>query len=84
MASEDIKRKIKEIFGNKVPRMRSFKNEIIYGTWKALTYPNSPSEVLYTIMLFGARLYLWIRIYIDLHLKKSDFEEIWKRVETTK
>ena len=39
-------KQIKEIFGNKVPRMRSFKNEIIYGTWKALTYPKSPPEVL--------------------------------------
>jgi cellulose synthase/poly-beta-1,6-N-acetylglucosamine synthase-like glycosyltransferase len=77
-------KQIKEFLGDETPRMRSFKNEVIHGTWKALTYPNSPKEFYYTVVLFLARLYLWFKIYIDLHLKRLSFKEIWKRVETTK
>jgi cellulose synthase/poly-beta-1,6-N-acetylglucosamine synthase-like glycosyltransferase len=77
-------KQIKEIFGNNVPRMRTFKREIIDGTRKALAYPSSIKELLYTGMLFLARLYLWFRIYTDLYLKKSEFKDIWKRVESTK
>jgi len=77
-------KQIKEYFGDNIPRMRSFIREVVDGTGKALSYPNSPKEFFYTAMLFLARLYLWTKILIDLHLKKKDFKEIWKRVETTK
>ena len=75
---------IKEYFSENFPRMRTFKNEAFYGTLKALSYPKSFKEFCYTIVLFIARLYLWLRIYIDLHSKKIDFHKTWKRVETTK
>jgi len=75
---------IKKYFGKDGPRMRTFKNEVFYGMWKALTYPKTPKEFSYTIMLFLARLYLWLKIYTDLHPKKIDFKKTWKRIETTK
>jgi cellulose synthase/poly-beta-1,6-N-acetylglucosamine synthase-like glycosyltransferase len=75
---------IKKYFGENLPRMRTFKNEALHGAWKALTYPKTPKEISYTITLFLARLYLWLRIYIDLRSEKIDFQKTWKRVETTK
>jgi hypothetical protein len=75
---------IKEYFGENLPRMRTFKNEALDGTRKALAYPKNIREYCYTFLLFFARLYLWLKIYTDLHLKKIDFNKTWKRVETTK
>jgi biofilm PGA synthesis N-glycosyltransferase PgaC len=75
---------IKEYFGENVPRMRTFKNEAFDGMKKALTYPQNTKEDCYTLLLFFARLYLWLKIYTDLHSKKIDFNKTWKRVETTK
>ena len=75
---------IKIYFGEDGPRMRTFKNEVFDGIYKALTYPKTLKEFYYTMMLFLARLYLWLKIYIDLHSKKIDFQKTWKRVETTK
>ena len=75
---------LKKYFGGDGPRMRTFKNEVFGGIYKALTYPKTPRELYYTMMLFLARLYLWLKIYTDLHSKKIDFNKTWKRVETTK
>ena len=68
----------------KTERMRSFSREIIFGWYKALSYPKSFKEFFWTLVLFAARLYLWILIYIDINIKKESFEKTWKRVESTK
>ena len=66
------------------PRMRSFSREIISGTFKALSYPKTLKEFWWTLLLFFARLYLWIIILWDQRIRKPCFEEMWKRVESTK
>ncbi len=66
------------------PRMRSFSREIISGTFKALSYPKTLKEFWWTLLLFFARLYLWVIIFWDQRIKKPGFEEMWKRVESTK
>ena len=69
-------KQIKDYFGKGTPKMRTLSQEIFYGTWKAITFPKSTKEVLYTMLLFPARLYLWFKIYIDLHLRNKSFKEI--------
>ena len=64
--------------------MRSFSREIISGTLKALSYPKNLKELWWTFLLFFARLYLWIVIFWDQRIIKPGFEEMWKRVESTK
>lgn len=64
-------------------RMRSFFREMLY-SYQAWVYPRSLKEIFYTFALFVVKLYLWIRIYIDLNIKKKTLKEVWTRVESTK
>ncbi|MEW6062890.1 MAG: glycosyltransferase family 2 protein [Nanoarchaeota archaeon] len=64
--------------------MKSLKNEIIYGWYKALTYPKNFREFIYTVLLFPARLYTWLLSFYDLKLKRRKVIELWKRIESTK
>jgi cellulose synthase/poly-beta-1,6-N-acetylglucosamine synthase-like glycosyltransferase len=65
-------------------RMRTFLKEIFYGTWFALTYPKNLKEFWWTILLFGARLYLWLLIFWDHKILRKKFEGGWERIESTK
>ena len=64
-------------------RMRSFWKETT-GWYRALKYANNFKELYWTFLLFGARLYLWFKIFLDIQIRKKEFEDIWKRVESTK
>jgi cellulose synthase/poly-beta-1,6-N-acetylglucosamine synthase-like glycosyltransferase len=63
--------------------MRSFSKEAS-GIFRVFSYAKSPKEFFWTKLLILARIYLWIRIFIDLKIKKESFKKTWKRVETTK
>lgn len=65
-------------------RMRSFKSEFFKGWIIALSFPRTVKEMVWTICLFIARLYLWILIFIDVNIKKKSLKVLWKRVESTK
>ncbi len=67
-----------------VPQARSFWREALYGWLKALGYAESPKESLWTLALFGARAYLWLKIFVDFNVKSVNLLEIWKPVESTK
>jgi cellulose synthase/poly-beta-1,6-N-acetylglucosamine synthase-like glycosyltransferase len=65
-------------------RMRSAWLEIRTGTMMALQYPHSAREFLWTVLLFAARLHLWLRVLIKVRLLKRPLDTLWKRVESTK
>lgn len=67
----------------KIPRTKSFKNEILEG-YKALFYPRNFIEVLWTLALFPIRLYIWGLVFYHTKIKKQPYTDGWKRVETTK
>ena len=71
---------IKNIIGKDI---RSFKSESL-GGFALFKYVSNFHEFFWLTLLFFARLYLWILIYIDINLKKKSHKEIWKRVESTK
>lgn len=66
------------------PHMRTFWRETLYGWHRALGYAQSPRETWWTLMLFGARLYLWMIVYWDAHFKRFNLLDLWKPVESTK
>ena len=70
--------------GKKVPKMKSFLNEAIEGTLIALTYPRNLKEVYFTLMLFPARLYMWLYAYYESKIKKQLHKDAWKQIESTK
>jgi cellulose synthase/poly-beta-1,6-N-acetylglucosamine synthase-like glycosyltransferase len=65
-------------------RMRSPWLEILHGTRLALVYPRDLRELLWTLLLFPARLHLWLLVFINVRLLHRPLKELWKRVETTK
>jgi len=65
-------------------RMRSPWLEIINGTRLALRYPRSPREFIWTLLLFAARLHLWLLVFIKVRLLRRTLPALWQRVETTK
>jgi biofilm PGA synthesis N-glycosyltransferase PgaC len=65
-------------------RMRSVWLEILHGTRLALSYPRNLREFLWTLLLFPARLHLWLLVFINVRLLRRPLGELWRRVETTK
>ncbi len=65
-------------------RMRSAWLEILNGTRLALRYPRSLREFLWTLLLFAARLHLWLLVFVNVRLLRRPLAALWQRVETTK
>lgn len=65
-------------------RMRSAWLEIVEGTRLALRYPRTPREFLWTLLLFPARLHLWLLVFVNVRLLHRPLHDLWQRVETTK
>jgi cellulose synthase/poly-beta-1,6-N-acetylglucosamine synthase-like glycosyltransferase len=65
-------------------RMRSLWLEFLSGTGLALRYPRSRREFLWTLLLFAARLHLWLLVFINVRLLRRPLKALWQRVETTK
>lgn len=72
------------IDGEPLPLMKSFSKEALEGPIKALRYPKGFKEMFWTIMLFKARLYMWLMTYYDTKIKKKQHTDAWKAVKTTK
>jgi cellulose synthase/poly-beta-1,6-N-acetylglucosamine synthase-like glycosyltransferase len=65
-------------------RMRSAWREAFYGTFLALRYPLTLTEFAWTLVLFVARLHLWLLVLINVRLLRRPLDDLWLRVETTK
>jgi biofilm PGA synthesis N-glycosyltransferase PgaC len=65
-------------------RMRSAWREVLYGTFRALRYPRTPKEFGWTLLLFLARLHLWLLVLINVRLLRRPLDDLWQRVESTK
>lgn len=65
-------------------RMRSAWLEVVGGTLLALRYPSTPREFLWTLLLFAARLHLWLLVFVNVRLLRRPLKALWRRVETTK
>lgn len=66
-------------YANEIPRMKTFFNEVA-GSFIVLTYPITLKEFWYTLLLFPARLYIWLIAYF----KRENYQDGWERVESTK
>ena len=64
-----------------MPRTKSFFSEFKQGVFFAITYPRNPKEFFYTIQLYFARLYIYLRAFRELKQKKS-YQDGWRENET--
>lgn len=65
-------------------RMRSAWLELTSGARLALSYPQNSREFIWTLLLFAARLHLWLLVLIKVRLLQRPLDTLWKRVESTK
>lgn len=73
-----IKQKTRSVGGS-----RSFLKELKGGLliWRLVA---TPKELIWLLLLFGARLYLWLRIFWKIRIKKQTGQSLWPRIESTK
>ena len=64
--------------------MRSARREIVDGTRLALAYPRNLRELVWTLLLFAARLHLWLLVFWNVRVRRRPLKALWQRVETTK
>jgi cellulose synthase/poly-beta-1,6-N-acetylglucosamine synthase-like glycosyltransferase len=64
--------------------MRSLRQEAIGGVLASIRYAESLREFWWTILLFAARVHVWLRVWWNVKLRKRPFETLWQRVESTK
>ena len=64
-----------------LPRTKSLWNEIQYGFFHTLFYPRNIKQFFWTIELYFARLYLYIKAFSELR-KQSSYSDGWREKET--
>jgi cellulose synthase/poly-beta-1,6-N-acetylglucosamine synthase-like glycosyltransferase len=72
------------VIANSRLQMRSFRHEASGGALRALGYPRSLREFLWTLALFAARLHLWLLIFWKVRIRRQALVQLWQRVESTK
>lgn len=83
------KQKIRNIKGhenyNKVapdmPRTKSFLKEVKEGTLFALFFPKNLREIIWTLKLFVARLFIYLKAFYDINIKKKKYQDGWRAEE---
>ena len=68
-------------YGDEDVKMKSFKNEVVKGTFWALSYPSNVKEFVWTGMLFGARAYVWMHYFYETKVKGSHYGDRWTKVK---
>jgi cellulose synthase/poly-beta-1,6-N-acetylglucosamine synthase-like glycosyltransferase len=63
---------------------RSFRQEVVDGLWSAVRYAENARELWWTLLLFAARVYVWLRVWWDVRFRKRPFSALWQRVNSTK
>ena len=63
---------------------RSFRREALDGAGAAIRYARNARELWWTLLLFVARVYVWLRVWWDVKCRKRPFAELWQRVNSTK
>ena len=64
--------------------MRSPRLEAQQGTLLALKFARTPRELWWTLLLFAARLHLWLLVFWQVRVRKRPLTTLWQRVESTK
>ena len=65
-------------------KQKSFINEIFYGFLFVFSFPKNPKEFFWAFLLYPARLYIWIKTFYEIKIKKNTYVAQWSRSESTK
>lgn len=65
------------------PRVKTFKTEAMGISW-LFYYPENIQQFFWSILLAFSRLYMWMNVFLDTKLMKKNYNDAWKRIESTK
>jgi len=65
------------------PKVKTFKTES-KGIFWLMKYPSTLKEASWTAQLVLARLYTWIKYFLDTRIIQNHYTDAWQRVESTK
>jgi cellulose synthase/poly-beta-1,6-N-acetylglucosamine synthase-like glycosyltransferase len=65
-------------------RVKSFSNEALKGLRWAFLYPKTYREFFWTLFLFPARLYVWVKYTYETKILNQHYGDKWKRVQSTR
>jgi cellulose synthase/poly-beta-1,6-N-acetylglucosamine synthase-like glycosyltransferase len=65
------------------PQTRSFVKEVEMALFP-LKYAKNLQQFMWSLELFPVRIWLWMMIFWEQKVVKKSFDEVWKRVESTK
>jgi len=87
--SDWLKQKVRSVGGaarrkgDLVPAMRGFWPEL-KEAWRMWRLCTGIRQYFFLLLLWLARLYLWLLIFYRLRIRRFSFQKIWQRVESTK
>ena len=67
----------------KYPKTKTFKNEL-FESYRAFFYPKTTKEIIWTFLLFPAKLYVWLLVYYQLKILKKYHKDAWHATKSTK
>ena len=65
-------------------KQKTFFNEFLYGFSFVLSFPKTLKEIYWTLLLYPARLYVWVKSFYEIKIKKQPYVAVWSRAESTK
>ena len=65
------------------PRVKTFKTET-KGSFSLFSYPENLQQFWWSFLLGLSRAYMWLKVFYDTKFKKKNYQDAWKRVESTK
>jgi len=73
----------KHVSFKKIPRMKTFLNEIL-GGFSLFFNAKNIKQFFWILFLFPIRLYIWLNLFYNSKIKKRKYSDAWKRVKSTK
>ena len=67
----------------KIPRMKTFLNEIADG-YTLFFYSKTFKEFSWTLFLFPLRLYIWINLLFNSYIRRKKYSDAWKTIKGTR
>jgi len=67
----------------KIPKTKTFMNELLE-SYRAFLYPKTLKEMLWTFLLFPAKLYIWCLSLYHVKISKKYHKDAWKITKSTK
>lgn len=75
---------LNKYINKKSVKMKSFINEIFHGIYLSLSYPKNMKEFYWTLLLYPARLHVWLKSFYEIKIQKTSYTAKWSRSESTK